>query len=111
MTSKTPVGVISVVTLIRTDTTLDHSQKAEKVCWSSSVEERMLVWQVLGAVSPSSAPGAAATASTMVPHAVTPQWPKSWKKLKSNFSKVTKKLEKVKKVTFKRQLFGPPPLP
>ena len=32
VTSKTPVGVISVVTLIRTDTTLDHSQKAEKVC-------------------------------------------------------------------------------
>ena len=31
VTSKTPVGVISVVTLIRTDTTLDHSQKAEKV--------------------------------------------------------------------------------
>ena len=26
-----PVGSISVVTLIRTDTTLDHSQKAEKV--------------------------------------------------------------------------------
>ena len=32
MTSKSPVGDISVVTLIRTDTTLDHSQKAEKVC-------------------------------------------------------------------------------
>ena len=32
MTSKPPVGGISVVTLIRTDTTLDHSQKAEKVC-------------------------------------------------------------------------------
>ena len=30
--SKSPVGDISVVTLIRTDTTLDHSQKAEKVC-------------------------------------------------------------------------------
>ena len=30
-TSKSPVGDISVVTLIRTDTTLDHSQKAEKV--------------------------------------------------------------------------------
>ena len=26
------VGSISVVILIRTDTTLDHSQKAEKVC-------------------------------------------------------------------------------
>ena len=32
MTCKSPVGDISVVTLIRTDTTLDHSQKAEKVC-------------------------------------------------------------------------------
>ena len=31
VTSKPPVGDISVVTLIRTDTTLDHSQKAEKV--------------------------------------------------------------------------------
>jgi len=33
VTSKSPVGDISVVTLIRTDTTLDHSQKAEKVCF------------------------------------------------------------------------------
>ena len=33
VTSKSPVGDISVVTLIRTDTTLDHSQKAEKVWW------------------------------------------------------------------------------
>ena len=32
VTSKSPVGDISVVTLIRTDTTLDHSGKAEKVC-------------------------------------------------------------------------------
>jgi len=31
VTRKLPVGSISVVTLIRTDTTLDHSQKAEKV--------------------------------------------------------------------------------
>ena len=31
VTSKSPVGDISVVTPIRTDTTLDHSQKAEKV--------------------------------------------------------------------------------
>ena len=31
VTCKTPVGIISAVTLIRTDTTLDHSQKAEKV--------------------------------------------------------------------------------
>ena len=35
VTSKSPVGDISVVTLIRTDTTLDHSQKAEKVCSTS----------------------------------------------------------------------------
>lgn len=35
VTSKSPVGDISVVTLIRTDTTLDHSQKAEKVCLRS----------------------------------------------------------------------------
>ena len=35
VTSKSPVGDISVVTLIRTDTTLDHSQKAEKVCSST----------------------------------------------------------------------------
>ena len=32
VTSKSPVGDISGVTPIRTDTTLDHSQKAEKVC-------------------------------------------------------------------------------
>ena len=31
VTEKTPIGVILVVTLIRTETTLDHSQKAEKV--------------------------------------------------------------------------------
>jgi hypothetical protein len=31
VTIKSPVGDISVVTLIRTDTTLDHSEKAEKV--------------------------------------------------------------------------------
>jgi hypothetical protein len=36
VTSKSPVGDISVVTLIRTDTTLDHSQKAEKV-WRDSI--------------------------------------------------------------------------
>ena len=30
VTSKSPGGDISVVTLIKTDTTLDHSQKAEK---------------------------------------------------------------------------------
>lgn len=37
VTSKLPVGSISDVTLIRTDTTLDHSQKAEKVCFRMSV--------------------------------------------------------------------------
>ena len=31
MKSKSPAGDISVVTLIRTDTTLDHSQEAEEV--------------------------------------------------------------------------------
>ena len=36
VTIKSPVGDISVVTLIRTDTTLDHSQKAEKV-WQWSI--------------------------------------------------------------------------
>ena len=38
VTSKAPVGAISIVTLIRTDTTLDHSQKAEKVCTSMRAE-------------------------------------------------------------------------
>ena len=37
VTSKSLVGDISVATLIRTDTTLDHSQKAEKV-WSMSLD-------------------------------------------------------------------------
>ncbi len=32
MTDVLPIGSISVVILIRTDTTLDLSQKAEKVC-------------------------------------------------------------------------------
>ena len=31
VTSKSPVGDISVVTLVRTHTTLDHGHKAEKV--------------------------------------------------------------------------------
>ena len=38
--SKSPVGNIFLVTLIRTDTTLDHSQKAEKV-W----DERVKGWE------------------------------------------------------------------
>ena len=37
VTSRSPVGDVSVVTLIRTDTTLDHSQKAEKVYWLDPV--------------------------------------------------------------------------
>ena len=32
VTSKSPAGDISVVALIRTDTTLGHSQHAENVC-------------------------------------------------------------------------------
>ena len=46
VTSNLPVGRISVVTLIRTDTTLDHSQKAKKV------------WPAAG---PQSTPGEAAS--------------------------------------------------
>ena len=45
VTSKSPVGDISVVTLIRTDTALDHSQKAEKVClwrWEMSVIKKTI---------------------------------------------------------------------
>ena len=43
VTSNLPVGRISVVTLIRTDTTLDHSQKAEKVCrWSATDTKHLL---------------------------------------------------------------------
>ena len=42
VTCKSPVGDISAVTLIRTDTTLDHSQKAEKVCLRSE-EPQILV--------------------------------------------------------------------
>ncbi len=39
VTIKSPVGDISVVTLIRTDTTLDHSQKAEKVWLTKNFKE------------------------------------------------------------------------
>ena len=42
VTSKSPVGDISVVTLIRTDTTLDHSQKAEKVWLRIGVHDKVL---------------------------------------------------------------------
>ena len=44
VTSKSPVGDISVVTLIRTDTTLDHSQKAEKVCRRSGPPGAKMGW-------------------------------------------------------------------
>ena len=58
VTSKSPVGDISVVTLIRTDTTLDHSQKAEKVCddggkdgseyqWNLNIGESMITTLML----------------------------------------------------------------
>ena len=40
VTSKSPVGDIAVVTLIRTDTTLDRSQKAEKVCITRLLTKR-----------------------------------------------------------------------
>ena len=48
VTSKSPVGDISVVTLIRTDTTLDHSQKAEKVCSDPSTWHSLAQRQVRG---------------------------------------------------------------
>ena len=49
VTSKSPVGDISVVTLIRTDTTLDHSRKAERVC--TRVQIRGFGLQVASALS------------------------------------------------------------
>ena len=49
VTSKSPVGDISGVTLIRTDTTLDHSQKAKKAC--TRVEIRKSGLQVASALS------------------------------------------------------------
>ena len=71
VTSKSPVGDTSVGTLIRTDTTLDHSQKAEKVCWTLSVEVCAFVPSLLHAVSPtfalSSAPGAKHCAAEVSP--------------------------------------------
>ena len=39
MTCKAPDGDISAVTLIRTDTTLDHSQKAETVCLAAGGDQ------------------------------------------------------------------------
>ena len=62
VTEKTPIGVILVVTLIRTETTLDHSQKAEKVCpflfirmnkiksegHGKSIHQRLSIWLSYG---------------------------------------------------------------
>ena len=53
VTSKSPVGNISVVTLIRTDITGDHSQKAEKVMLDPVVLGHPLSYQVLKAYSES----------------------------------------------------------
>ena len=39
VTGKLTVVSVSVVTLIRTDTTLDHSQKAEKVCVTEALSD------------------------------------------------------------------------
>ena len=53
VTSKSPVGDISVVTLIRTDTTLDHSQKAEKVwAWVGGHLVGPTVWKATHRVQP-----------------------------------------------------------
>ena len=43
-TSMSPVGDISVATLLRTYTTLDHCQKAEKVSWRPGMPE---CWRVV----------------------------------------------------------------
>jgi len=51
VTSKSPVGDISVVTLIRTDTTLDHSQKAEKVCLRNAVHTCIMPRLAIGVPS------------------------------------------------------------
>ena len=52
VTCKSPVGDISVVTLIRTDTTLDHGKKAEKVCsaagWTKAPKKKTKRLQPLG---------------------------------------------------------------
>ena len=57
MTCKSPVGDISAVTLIRTATTPDHSQKAEKACsaaggdQSTNTRNKTASNLVLGAVN------------------------------------------------------------
>ena len=47
VTRKSPFGDISVVTLIRTDTTLDHSQKAEKVYLAATSLRGNRIWSML----------------------------------------------------------------
>ena len=50
VTSQSPVGDISVVTLVRTGTTLDHSQKAEEVWlrrWEMRVTKKTMFSKVL----------------------------------------------------------------
>ena len=44
--SKSPVEDVPVVTLIRTDTTLDHSQEAEKVCCGQCLPYTLNVYQM-----------------------------------------------------------------
>ena len=46
VTSKSPVEDIPVVTLIRTDTTPDHSQKAEKVCCCQCLPYTAILYQM-----------------------------------------------------------------
>ena len=41
LTSRPPVGGLSDIKLIRTDTTLDLSQKAEKVCWRKGKKKKI----------------------------------------------------------------------
>ena len=59
---KSPVGNISAVTLIRTATTLDHSQKAEKLCsaaggdQSTNTRNKTASTLGLGAVNAQTAP-------------------------------------------------------
>ena len=48
VTSTSPIGDISIVTLVRTDTTLDHSRKAEKVRESKLREHTHLTAESVG---------------------------------------------------------------
>ena len=53
VTSKSPVGDISVVTLIRTDTSLDHSPNAEKVYMAKEAARAALAALLADAFVPS----------------------------------------------------------